>query len=170
MKNVLLVLITLSVLFISCEKEAETANIQPEEMSTKSYPNADERLWVFFQTFEIEANKRGLSFDLRELNILGKIEDISEEGVAGHCRYGNHIDNEVTIDSKFWSRTSDLLKEFIVFHELGHCVLLRGHDETIYNDGTCESLMRSGIQNCRDNYSSTTRARYLDELFSEINS
>ena len=111
-----------------------------------------------------------MSFDLKELNILGIIENIEEEGVAGHCKYGDHIDNEVTIDSDFWSRTNNVLREFVVFHELGHCVLLRDHDESVSDDGTCESLMRRGVQDCRDNYNSSTREGYLNELFSENNS
>ena len=57
----------------------------------------------------------------------------------------------------------------IFFHELGHCVLFRGHREDVNQNGSCVSIMRSGIEECWDNYRSTTREIYLDELFDELN-
>ena len=158
------------IIFSSCQKSTEIIQepIQMEE--EKNYPNVDERLWSYFMSFEEAARERGLLFDLKEQNILGIIENIDEQGVAGHCKYGSHIDNEVTIDNGFWSRSSNTIREFVVFHELGHCVLMRDHDETVLSNGDCESLMRSGVQNCQDNYNSNTREYYLDELFSENNS
>jgi len=69
------------------------------------------------------------------------------------------------IDKAFFNQTSELLKEMVIFHELGHCVLFRGHREATYSNGTCASIMRSGVEGCRDNYRASTRAAYLDELF-----
>jgi hypothetical protein len=54
----------------------------------------------------------------------------------------------------------------VVFHELGHCYLGRGHSEETHPNGVCKSIMRSGNGGCFDNYNSTTREAYLDELFS----
>jgi len=34
----------------------------------------------------------------------------------------------VTLDRSFWEKSSDLGREALVFHELGHCVLGLGHD------------------------------------------
>jgi len=161
----------LSLIFIACQKESSIIEEETIQIVDPiEYPNADSRLWVYFEAFEKEARLRGKSFDLKALNILGIIEDIDVEGVAGHCKYGSHIDNEVTIDSPFWDNADVLSREFVVFHELGHCILLRGHEERAHSNGICTSLMRSGALDCRDNYNLNTRASYLNELFSEDNS
>lgn len=149
----MLLLITLN----SCQKDSPTANSQ--------FPNVDPELWKFYQAFELEANRRGFEYDLNALNISGEIKEIAQTNVAGSCRFGNHIDNEVTIDQTFWNNSSEVYKEFVVFHELGHCVLLRDHDESVDAQGRCLSIMRSGLTNCRDSYSSVTRATFIDELF-----
>jgi len=62
-------------------------------------------------------------------------------------------------------RVPFLIKELIVFHELGHCFLQRGHREDALPNGACVSIMRSGIEDCLDNYTSETRSFYIDELF-----
>lgn len=69
------------------------------------------------------------------------------------------------IDLEFWERANILNKEFVVFHELGHCTLFRAHKEGVDANGICVSMMRSGLEDCRDNYSAITRATYWDELF-----
>ena len=170
MKLTSVILLSTMFLTIGCDQDLVIDPEQDDISVNVAYSNVDQRLWIYFQSFEQEAQERGLFFVLKDLNIQGLIEHIDEASVAGHCKYGSHIDNEVTIDSGFWSRSNNTLREFVVFHELGHCVLLRDHDESVLSNGTCESLMRSGVQDCRDNYNTATRDRYLDELFSENNS
>lgn len=148
---------TLLVLQFSCSSNEEQTNIQ--------FQNVESELWPHFSAFEQEAQRRGFDFDLNALRISGMVDQIHEDNVAGSCRYGSHIDNEVTIDVDFWNRSSYLLREFVVFHELGHCVLLRDHNESSDVQGRCLSIMRSGLTNCRDSYSSQNRNRFLDELF-----
>ncbi len=148
-------------LTLSCSKEI----IDLE----KKYPNVDPDLWSYYEEFEAEADKRGLSYDLNNLNISGEIQEIHQSGVAGSCQYGSAINNHVTIDKTFWNRASDFTKEMVVFHELGHCALLRGHDERQNRAGLCLSIMRSGTGNCIDAYSAQNRDAYLNELFSKTN-
>lgn len=159
-KNVfILSALIISLFMFSCQKESN--NIE----TNLQFPNVDPELWPYYAAFETEARSRGFDYDLEALNILGDIEEIHQENVAGSCKYGSHINNEVTIDQSFWNRSSNLYKEFVVFHELGHCVLLRGHDESANNQGQCLSIMRSGTGSCRDSYSHQNREAYLDELF-----
>lgn len=141
---------------------------EPEEeiaVDNTSYPNVDEALWVYFQRFEEEGRARGIEVDLRAADITGKIEALDEDDVAGQCTYNSHFSNHVTIDQAFWNRASDRMREFVVFHELGHCDLGRDHREAVFSNGTCQSMMRSGLEDCRDNYTPVTRPSYLDELF-----
>ena len=133
----------------------------------KEFPNVDEALWPYFSNFEEEAAKRNINVDLSRTTITGTIQSIHEDGIAGSCSYGGRQrENEVIIDSEFWNRASSLLKEYIIFHELGHCFLFRDHKEACLTNRTWASIMRSGTtSDCRDNYNSQTRDYYVDELF-----
>ena len=133
--------------------------------STIAYNNVDKALWPQFKAFEDEAEKRGLSIVLNRLNLHAAISEIAEQNVLGQCQYSRLNPREVTIDKTFWNRSSTLYKEFVVFHELGHCVLNLDHKEGKDNRGRCLSIMRSGLGDCVDAYNSVNRDYYLDELF-----
>ena len=154
-------------LFTSCQQDEELELEEEEQVSNVLFPGVDPELWSHFTNFENEAAARGLDIDLAASNITGDIEEINEEHVAGRCSFsGSRVTpNAVTIDRTFWERSGNLFREFVVFHELGHCFLGRGHEEGINANGTCVSLMRSGLEDCRDNYRTSTRAEYIDELF-----
>ena len=147
-------------LFISaCQKDDP---LVPEE---RRFPLVDERLWPYFEAFEAEAARRGIEVNLVEEQITGVIEGIDEEHVAGQCSYSPFNPGDVTVDDAFWNRSNLNFREFIVFHELGHCYLRRGHREDSDALGFCISLMRSGVEDCRDRYNLQTRKQYIDELF-----
>jgi hypothetical protein len=154
----------LFIAFNSCTEEVEFFPIQ--ESDEILYPGVDERLWPHFAEFESEAAVRGLNIDLIRLNIEGVIESIDEDNIAGMCQYGGNQPRLLTVDENFWNRSDYLYREFIVFHELGHCALSRDHSEIESTKGICQSIMRSGLTGCRDNYRTSTRDQYLDELFS----
>ena len=152
----------------SCQKEISLPINDTSTYINTQFPQVDERLWIHFSTFEEEALKRGWAIDLIQQGIQGVITNIQEQNVAGMCSYGSHQPKLVTIDASFFTRANYLYREFIVFHELGHCALFRDHDESQTRSGICESIMRSGLSGCQDNYHSGTREEYLNELFSEI--
>ena len=138
---------------LSCKKESQ-------EFIT--YPDVSIELCPFFSSFEKEAAKRGLIVDLRNAEIKGKLTKINGSAV-GICTKQEM--KEILIDREFWERSSRLSKELIVFHELGHCYLHKKHNNQIAANGTCESIMRSGLGGCIDLYNPKTRADLLDELF-----
>ncbi len=154
--------VLLFLLFSSCSKDeiVEQANF---------FPNVAPELQTYFEEFEYQGALRSIQINLADANIIGKIEELGEEHVAGQCTYGAAIDNEITIDKGFWNDFPQLLvREMVVFHELGHCYLDRGHTEGAKSNGACISIMRSGLGDCFDNYNSATRVAYLDELFSNL--
>lgn len=151
-------------LLLSCFILRSCAYVQEDEVLT--YEAFDHELWPLLEAFEKEALARGMNFDLNALDVYGGIEEIAETHVAGSCRYSSHQPNKITIDQTFWNNSSALGKEFVLFHELGHCVLSRGHRETADAKGFCISIMQSGLGDCILNYGNSTRSRYLDELFS----
>ncbi len=143
-------------LFIACEK----APIEPI-----TYPDVTAELCPYFQQFEEEAAKRNIVADLKLAGIKGKLVNISK-GYVGLC--STHAEKEIRIDNHFWERSSDLSRELIVFHELGHCFLDRRHNNQKTVDGTCASMMRNGLGGCVDFYTEKTRTQLLDELFSGL--
>lgn len=121
----------------------------------------DSRLKPYFDRFEEEAISRGLSLDFSDIE--GKLDDL--DGVGGQCVRNSALPDEVLIDIVFWTQASEADREFIVFHELGHCVLNRSHLDTKNADGTCLSIMHSGVSGCRFIYDEDNREEYLEELF-----
>ncbi len=148
----------------SCDSEDQIVPVEQLQVLA----NVDEELKPHFLTFEAEGLRRGLQIDLSDAGITGAIEEIQEEEVVGQCAQHNHNPNKVTVDQEFWMSASDLYKEFIVFHELGHCYLTRGHLDDAYPNGQCLSIMRSGLGDCWDVYNGRTRKNYLDELFNSV--
>lgn len=63
----------------------------------------------------------------------------------------------VVLDRKYWEVSDDLEREELVFHELGHCVLNRGHTEDIMSMMYPSSLA--------SNLYAPYRRRYIQELF-----
>jgi len=160
--SVMLLFASFLIIFSACKKDEPIAEILPEE---KTYPNVHFSLWDYFERFENAAAERGIFINLNAEGITGEIMEIEQDRVAGSCSFSSHAPNHVTIDLEFWNESSDLFKEMVIFHELGHCSLLRGHREDSHENGTCVSIMRSGAEDCKDNYRLTTRSAYLDELF-----
>lgn len=132
------------------------------------YPEVDTNLWSYFSTFENEAAQRGYIIDLSTTGISTKFAYLPEDHVAGQCLYQSNAPGHITIDIKFWNQASELNREMIVFHELGHCYLNRDHLDTAFSNGICRSIMRSGTCCCEDAYNERNRSYYLDELFSDL--
>lgn len=152
--------ILVSSLLVACSKEDLPVATPITENAALSH---------YLERFENEAAKRGLDFDLAARGLTYSIEEIEERNVAGYCAYQNHVATDIVIDATFFDESNDNWKEMVIFHELGHCVLYRDHNESKLVNGNCGSIMRSGVEDCRDAYSPTTRTYYLNELFSEIN-
>jgi len=109
---------------------------------------------------------RGINVDYDLIEIDGKIENITGGSrVAGQCQSNSAKPNLVTVDLNFWNRSNDITREFVIYHELGHCYLDRGHLDDANPDGTCVSIMHSGIGDCTNVFNSSTRSDFLDELF-----
>lgn len=156
------------ILFHSCEKDSSFLSTNNALENSKQYSDVTSELWPFWQAFEEEAKIRGLNIDLEESGVVGEIVEIDEDHVAGSCSIrsnGSNTNRLIRIDRTIWNGLPTLFKEFIVFHELGHCILFRGHDESSDSAGICLSIMRSGVDGCRDGYNSQTRDFYIDELF-----
>ena len=158
-KSIIFILLSFSIslLIMGCAKE-NSENLVVEELMI------DEKLAPYFERFVAEGATRGHEIDLVAKRIEGFLIDIEEEHVVGQCSYSASTTRKVNIDRTYWNTATDLEKEFVVFHELGHCYLERAHLDAQENR-TCTSIMYSGTSVCRLRYNATLRATYLDELF-----
>ena len=125
----------------------------------------DDALLPFFESFVEEGAKRGVYVDFSDTGVEGFISDITQDGVVGQCSHSEDSPNKVTVDPVFWRQASYSRKEFVIFHELGHCHLQRSHFDGVDASGNCLSIMQSSADVCNSTYE-TNRDAYLDELFS----
>lgn len=96
-----------------------------------------------------------------DTNILFKFKDgpINDNPrIRAACKGG-----VITIRKDTWDNLSHLGKELLIFHELGHCDLLRHHNDRMKADGCMESIMYRYLKtSC---YTEDSRLYYIRELF-----
>lgn len=72
----------------------------------------------------------------------------------------------VTLDTEWWLDATPEGREALVFHELGHCVLDRMHDDTVDDMGRPVSVMYPEITLVKWAWTVPEyRQAYIDELF-----
>jgi len=125
----------------------------------------DAAIQPYFDLFEIEAQKRGKEVDLAKDLINGIVVDLVDDVVYGQCATTASTGiRTVRVNREFWDSASPADREFLIFHELGHCVLERLHLDATDSNGNCISIMHSGTSPCRFPYLDK-REEYLEELF-----
>ncbi len=147
--------ISITLLMCSCS---------PKEYDMDFKLSTDPAILEYFDRFETEALKFGLEIQLERKDIYGVFSDLDENKI-GNCRYRQDEPRVVTVDRENWQYISDLEREYIIFHELGHCYLERGHDNSSDSSGVCLSIMHSAENKCTLIYNEYTRHTYLEELF-----
>jgi hypothetical protein len=121
---------------------------------------------IYVQRFFSEANKRGLSVKLEDSDLEIRFSKLV--GANGKCNTRSKI---IEIDSVSWQQSNEFDKEWLIYHELGHCILGRNHLSKTLPHGECQSIMRNSEElNCSINFSSESwRSYYFDELFTQTN-
>jgi len=122
-------------------------------------------LQIHFDSFVEEANTFGMEISLDDLDIGGYVENIEQRGTLGQCKSFSDGSKHIVVDESYWNRIDATEREYLVFHELGHCVLGREHLDTSDASGICTSIMQSGDGDCRGIYNLTNREELLKELF-----
>jgi len=134
----------------------------------------DERLVPYIDRFSEEATLRGVEFDINDAQIEAYIDELDNlvgGDVLGFCQEPQQRFplSAIYIDANFWQSATDLQKEYVVFHELGHCFLNRDHVTPVVTDseGNCVSIMAAGDAPCNglEAYDTDRRSDLLDELF-----
>lgn len=125
----------------------------------------DDELIPYFEIFAQEGANRGIIVDYEEARIEGLIQNIPQRDVLGQCFKNTQRPRKVVIDRESWSESDEARKQFLIFHELGHCFLDRDHYDAQDGDGVCRSIMHSTLQTCDFKLTDDNREYYLDELF-----
>ncbi|MDR0370379.1 MAG: hypothetical protein LBH80_00770 [Prevotellaceae bacterium] len=130
-------------------------------------------LQLYVDRFLQEAKSRGYNYAAEAENVTMKFGTLSD-GQAGYTD-ATKSPVLITIDKLYWDNIgkfdgADLMKEFIVFHELGHGILNRSHENPLFDNGDWKTMMRGGdVQSDEKewnvNYRGERRNYYLNELF-----
>lgn len=115
---------------------------------------------IYVDKFVLEAKKRGIEINTSDL-------EVSFAKLSNYCGYGWSTPPKVNIDSDCWVglNSQDAPREILMFHELGHALLRRSHDDRTLPNGDYRSIMCQNIFGLYNFYVPTKRAYYLDELF-----
>lgn len=150
MRYLLLVL-----LFISCNQESDQATGLLELTNSKEFDSLK-------TSFEDEAYIRHINVNASSIKIgfttSSYFKSITSKGVA-FCQKDQ---KQIVINQDAWHGYSDLKKEIVVFHELGHCLLNKDHNNNEHL-GEKLSIMHERILN--PDFYEDNRVHYLDELF-----
>ncbi|MEE9348516.1 MAG: putative metallopeptidase [Flavobacteriaceae bacterium] len=152
MKKIIPFILILS--FLSCSQD----DYENSELNNTEFE-------PYFDFFIEEGIIRGQ--DYTNYNINFYLADIDFNNAVGLC-YQQY--ERIIIDREYWNNANEKDKEWLVFHELGHCLLNRSHRNEKSNSGDCLSLMkgRENSFDCSENlFSSLWRKYYIDELFNQ---
>lgn len=124
----------------------------------------------YIDLFQQEAEMRGIDLVVDDLVVV-YMSDLSLDGVgaAGLC-YSETEEAAPTIHldtlSDNWT-AGPYTREALVFHELGHCVLGRGHTSELLLNSNYKSIMKPSGDPIYNSFTLYKREYYIDELFDE---
>lgn len=109
----------------------------------------------YVRSFEFEAARKDkhVKVEAITIEIVDRLTDLDLSAVGICYRDAPKL---IQIKRSYWVRTTEALREELIFHELGHCIL--GKDHTEHN-----GIMRSALMP-NDDYLAN-RESYLKELF-----
>ena len=147
------------------------ASCAPKSKSErKGVISVDQELAPYFELFKQRAAEHGKNLNISSITIkfegeLGKDASGTSE-ILGLCTMWREDDEsypEIKIDRTDYALLSNVRREALLFHELGHCLLNRVHDDDTYDDGRPKSLMNKYI--IGEYYYSSYYDEYMRELF-----
>ena len=108
----------------------------------KDHNGIDKELTSYVQEF-IHASNGKVKKDKFNNFSMGFRDYQSDSAVVGTCHY---VAYEVDISRRWWKNTTSQSEKIeLVFHELGHCILLRGHTQKPTSDDFMGWLERLGF-------------------------
>jgi hypothetical protein len=121
----------------------------------------------YVDIFLSEGSKRGVNINLSDVGITLQFGETTYNGKT----YGGLTTNEtqtININKTYWDNYSELSRESLILHELGHLLLKRIHKSTVLGNNEAQSLMASSDDSNFKSYpiyQGFRKKYYLDELF-----
>jgi len=115
----------------------------------------------YIDQFEKDALARGRNIKVEDLVISFMVRPIP--GSNAKCVKNPTQTPTILIDKNWWENHDELDHISLIYHELGHCILNRSHDNELVENNRPKSLMfYGGVEGfyLRDN-----QREYLNELF-----
>jgi len=106
----------------------------------------------YIASFQIEAASRGIATHVNSLIV--RYGENMKSTTAATCTYGDG--GLIEVNPRVWSDLSDITREILLFHELGHCILYKDHDDSQL--GIMNKILLPG-------YIGKSRAEYLEDFF-----
>lgn len=155
-----IILLFIIIIISSCKKE------------NPSLPNISAELQPYINRFYNEAENRGIFLDK---NIDALITSDIESCGKGNSSNQMFDKPTILINEACWSPENEVFNEMLVFHELGHALLIRPHIDGVLPNGHSKSIMCSGNDfSCSPlpnyDYCPEYREYYIDELFDQSTS
>ena len=126
-----------------------------------------EELKMYAQRFEAYSAIYSSKGSVAIYNLRIVFGPMNEEKAVGLCSLDLSGTSTVSIDKAYWDTASPPQKEVLIFHELGHCVLGRGHNDQLNESESPLSIMYSDIRPAY--YYPYEKERYLRELYNTRN-
>ena len=101
--------------------------------------DVDPEFQIFVDEFVEEAANRGIEIDFSDTGLSVQFSDFALNDLGGFCRLSSHM---IEINKEDWFALSPSRRSQLLFHELGHCELRRGHTNDKLTDLSWISLMR----------------------------
>lgn len=146
-------LILIAVIFLcACAKPIK--HIEPEFQGT-------------YDSFILESIKYGRDVSATNNIIIerGETASICDNGkVTACCKLNGHGQAHIIVDNSelFYSEAA---REKILFHELGHCLLNKDHDNSLDENGRPAKIMSHNIRDLPEYFYQQNRDHYVSELF-----
>jgi len=115
----------------------------------------------YIQSFEAAGNvKIEAPIDMHFGSIPPQSANVETDGL---CESGLGVP-KITIDADKWATYSESARTLLVWHELGHCILGRAHNNTIGSNNWPVSVMYWDAVTSEYNFE-TNQQPFIDELF-----
>lgn len=159
-------LITLLISLTACGLKISHDQVYKED--SRQFHSINPAFDTYIESFEEEARIMYLNdnFVIGDIPInFGDTENVQFQGV---CFLYPNGDREVIVRKEWWDAVTEIKKETLIFHELGHCKLDRDHrNDSITHQSVIYqlSVMHENILNA-DQFSDY-RPEYITELFGQ---
>lgn len=161
----LIILLGVLLALTSCGTGGPLDFIHKGEGHKRQHSTTDPAFLAHIQAFEAEAATQLSEPDFKVGDIPINFGIPSDPNFVGVCYTYANNQREVIIRKDWWERSNEKARQALIFHELGHCRLDRGHNDEVITEGNREirlSIMHSRMVYLND------YARYQNEYHREL--